>query len=245
MKCLLLCAGYGTRLYPLTKDRPKPLLPVGNIPLLQRTVDKIGEIEGLDRAYVVSNRRFAGQFEEWSSGYTPEGITLEVVDDGTMTNEDRLGAVGDMDYCIRQAKIDDDLLVLAGDNLILFDLGEFVRFGMEKGLAICLKDLKSLNLASLYGVVESDPDGRVIGFEEKPARPKSSLISIGAYFFRKEHVPLVARYITEGNVPDQTGNYIRWLHRQAPVFGYVIQGQWYDIGDLESYRQANKMFGVG
>jgi glucose-1-phosphate thymidylyltransferase len=246
MKSLVLCAGYATRLYPLTKERPKPLLPVGGIPLLQRIADRVGELPDCDRLYVVTNRRFAPHFREWQSEYRRTGgerVAIEVLDDGTVSNEDRLGAIGDMDFAIRQAGIEDDLLVLAGDNLFLFDLGELCRFARARGVGIALKDLKNRELARLYGVVETDRDGQVVRFEEKPALPASTLVSIGAYYYTRSHVPLVHEYLAEGNRPDQPGNYVAWLHRRVPVFGFVIPGQWYDIGDLDSYRKANEMFG--
>jgi len=248
MKCVVLCAGYATRLHPLTLDRPKPLLPVGGIPLLQRIADRVSEIKGCDRLYIVTNHRFAPNFREWEALYRGFGgarrMRVEVIDDGSTNNGDRLGAIGDIDYAIRNVKIDDDLLVLAGDNLLLFDLGELCRFGASKGVGIAVKDLKNRDLAKLYGVVEVDREGRVVAFEEKPANPKSALASIGAYYFCRDKVPLVGRYLSEGNKPDQPGNYVQWLYRQVPVFGFVIPGQWYDIGDLDSYRKANEMFGV-
>ncbi|HLG43199.1 MAG TPA: nucleotidyltransferase family protein [Planctomycetota bacterium] len=248
MKCLVLCAGYATRLYPLTKDRPKPLLPVGGIPLLQRIADRVSEIRGCDRLYVVTNHRFTPHFREWEGRYRSIGggkvAPVEVIDDGTTNNEDRLGAIGDVDYAIRTARIDDDLLVLAGDNLLLFDLAELCRFGASKGIGIALKDLKNRELAKLYGVVEVDRESRVVAFEEKPSHPKSSLASIGAYYFCRANVPLVRRYLLEGNKADQPGNYVQWLYRRVPVYGFVIPGQWYDIGDLDSYRKANEMFGI-
>lgn len=242
MKCVVLCAGYATRLHPLTKDRPKPLLPVGGIPLLERIVTKAAQVEGMDRIYVVTNHRFAPRFEDWAkeAGRFP----VEVIDDGTESNDDRLGAIGDLDFAVRRTGLDDELLVLAGDNLLLFDLDEFVRYARPRGAATCLKDLKNLSQASMYGVVQVDRQRIITGFEEKPARPKSSLISIGVYFFPRDRVRMIRTYLEEGHVPDQPGRYLQWLHKKIPVYGYVIEGQWFDIGDLDSYRRANEMLGT-
>lgn len=247
MKCLVLCAGYATRLYPLTKDRPKPLLPVGGIPLLQRIADRAAEIPGCDRLYVVTNHKFAPHFHDWLAVYKNAGggrVPIDILDDGTHSNEDRLGAVGDIDYAIRQAGIDEDLLVLAGDNLFLFDLGELCRFARTRGIGIALKDVKDRDLAKLYGVVATDREGRVIWFEEKPIAPSSTLVSIGAYYYPRASLSLIRTYLQDGNRADQPGNLVAWLYPRVPVYGFVVPGQWYDIGDLASYREANRMFGT-
>lgn len=243
MKALLLGAGYATRLYPLTKDRPKPLLPVGRKPMVEWILDRLIPVPGLDRVLVVTNARFTPHFEEWARAWRGE-VPVSVLNDGTTTNENRLGAVGDMQFSIRQGKIDDDLLVVAGDNLFEFDVREAVKLGKEKGgPVVCLKDLKDAGpLISQYSVVTLDGNRRITDFEEKPARPKSSLISICLYYFPRRTLPLIDRYLAEGNNKDQPGWYIQWLVRQVPTFGYVLDGMWFDIGDLDSYNKANALF---
>lgn len=248
MRCVILCAGYGTRLYPLTKDRPKSLLPVGGIPLLQRIVERVVECPDLNGIHVVSNRRFAGAFKTWAVEYTRmESLRtpIDVLDDGTTSNEDRLGAVGDLRFAIEQRDIREDLLILAGDNLLLFDLAGFCRFGRERGIATAVKDLKDVSRASLYGVVRLDRDGRVADFEEKPETPRSSLISIGVYYLTAPMLDRVGAYLDETGNRDQLGNFLQWLYPRDPVYGYVIRGQWFDIGDRESYERANRLFGTG
>jgi glucose-1-phosphate thymidylyltransferase len=241
----VLGAGYATRLYPLTRERPKPLLPIGGVPMLSRICDCVFEVDGLQRICLVTNHRFVRNYYNWLREY--EGrrsrrCPVEIFDDLTDSNDDRLGAIGDMQFVIRHAKIDDDLLVIAGDNLFDFPLGDFVAFGREKGSCIGLKDLGSKDLVSLYGQVELDDSGRVVEFEEKPPRPRSTLVSIGVYFFGKKHVPLIERYIEEGHNADRPGNYIQWLHKTIELYGYVIKGDWFDIGDIDSYNRANEIY---
>jgi glucose-1-phosphate thymidylyltransferase len=246
MKCIVLCAGYGVRLYPLTKDKPKPLLPVGGRPLLERILERILEVPEIDSIYIVSNHRFVSHFYYWLRDYQAAHkpkAKIDIFDDMTMSNDDRLGAIGDMQFVIQNGKIDDDLLVVAGDNLLMFDVREFVAFGRSKGAAIAVKDVKTRQLAKLYGVVTLDQEGRVTDFEEKPPSPTSTLISIGLYFFGKKHVGLVKQYIDEGHNQDQPGNYISWLHQQIPVYSCTIKGQWFDIGNIDQYNQANEAFG--
>lgn len=247
MKALFLCAGYGKRLYPLTRDRPKALLPLGGVPLLERLMDNALDCEQFDKLYIVTNHRFVQQIYSWLRDYESSRggpKPIEIFDDNTTTNENRLGAIGDIAFVIRNAKIDDDLMIVAGDNLILFDLGEVARAGREKRLMIAVKDIKNRDLARLYGVVTTDQSGRVIGFEEKPPSPSSSLISIGLYYLGREHLALVDRYLKEGHNRDAPGFFIQWLQEVACVYAYVIHQQWFDIGDIESYNEANRMFGA-
>ena len=242
MKALLLGAGYGTRLYPLTKNRPKPLLPIGRKPMVEWILDRLLPVPGLDGVAIVTNSVFAPAFEAWKKGYrgsTPVTIT----NDGTNTNENRLGAVGDIDFVLRESRIDDDLLVVAGDNLFEFDVARMVEFARSHGPTVCLKDLGNAGtLLSQYGIVTLDESSRITSLEEKPARPKSSLISICLYYFPRATLPLVRKYLAEGNNKDQPGWYIQWLVKQVPTFGYVIDGMWFDIGDIESYNRANEQF---
>jgi glucose-1-phosphate thymidylyltransferase len=243
MKCLLLGAGYATRLYPLTRERPKPLLPVGGVPILQRICDALTGVPGLDRIYVVTNHRFAAHYYNWLRELGATRIPIEIFDDMTMSNDDRLGAIGDMDFVIRHAKIDDELLVIAGDNLFEFDLADFTKFARDRrASAVAVKDLKSRERASLYGVVELDKKGRILDFEEKPPVPQSTHVAIGMYCFAKEHVPLIRHYLEEGHNKDQPGHYIAWLHKEVPVYGFPVKGDWYDIGDIDSYNQANELY---
>lgn len=241
MKALVLGAGYGTRLYPLTKDRPKPLLPVGGKPILERTIERLLAISDLDEIFIVSNHRFAENYEDWCREYRcPKPI--RVFDDGTQSNDDRLGAIGDIQFVLDRSKAKDDLLVVAGDNLIAFDLRDFWKFAKSHGAAIGLKDLGRKDLVSQYSAVTLDATGKVVDFEEKPPLPKGTLISIGVYAFPKKQLRLIKDYLDAGHNRDAPGYYMQWLYQQVDLYGFVIQGPWYDIGDIDSYKQANDLF---
>jgi glucose-1-phosphate thymidylyltransferase len=233
VKAILLAAGYATRLYPLTEQRPKVLLPVADRPMLDWIADKVDAVEAVDELHVVTNAKFARALERWASERNGRLATI-VHDDGTTSNEDRLGAIGDIRFVIEQTGLaGDDLLVVAGDNLFDFELADYVQFWREKGVAsaVALYDCGSLELATQYGVVTVDADGRIVGFVEKPPVPPSTLVATAAYLYHREHLPLLERYLAEGNSPDAPGNFVAWLYTRAPVYGYRVAGGWFDIGD--------------
>lgn len=236
MNALLLAAGYATRLRPLTENFPKPLLPVGDRAMADHILDRIREVPDLDSVHVVTNARFASHFEEWA-----RGRDVVVHDDGTSTDEDKLGAIGDIDFVIRRAGLaEDDLLVVAGDNLFDFSLADYVAWWRAKdGSAIAVYDVGDLELIKKYGVVEVDEDERVVSVVEKPAQPRSTLAAIATYVYAREHIPLVETYLAEGNSPDAPGNFIVWLHTRAPVYAYRFEGEWMDIGGHEELLEAD------
>jgi glucose-1-phosphate thymidylyltransferase len=189
---------------------------------------------------VVTNSRFAQDFQHWAM-FKP-GVTVH--DDGTTSNEDRLGAIGDVAFTLERAEIvDDDVLVIAGDNLFDYDLQDLVDFWRGKGVAsaVAIRDVGELRLARQYGVVELDEDDRVVAFEEKPADPTTTLCATATYIYHREHLPLVERYIAEGNPPDQSGSFFEWLRAREPVYGYWFTGAWLDIGDKEQLLLADNM----
>jgi glucose-1-phosphate thymidylyltransferase len=234
MKALVLAAGYATRLRPLTDTVPKQLLPVGGRPMVDWIVDKIREA-GIDDIHLVTNARFAALFEAWAK---PAGVIVH--DDGTTTNETRLGAIGDVRFVRDETGWDDDLLVIAGDNLFDYSLADFVRFAAEKGAsAVAVYDVGDRELATQYGVIDLDADNRVVGFVEKPAEPPTTLCATATYLYAREHAGLVDTYLGEGNPPDQPGHFIAWLHRREPVYGFRIPGGWYDIGDAAQLLEAD------
>jgi glucose-1-phosphate thymidylyltransferase len=236
MKALVLAAGYATRLRPLTDTWAKELLPVGGKPILSSIADSIATLDEVDEVHVVTNARKAPAFLEWA-----RGRNVTVHDDGTSTNEDRLGAIGDMQFVIDQAGIDDDLLVIAGDNLFEFDLTEFVSYWRSKGTAsaLAVRDVGTRELARQYGIVELGDDGRLLDFLEKPEEPPSTLAATATYLYHRSHVPLVRTYLDAGNPPDQPGRFVAWLHRLEPVFGWTFDAGWYDIGDHEQLLEAD------
>jgi len=245
MKVLILAAGYATRLYPLTLNKAKPLLTIGGKPILEYIFDNIKNVDDLREVYIVTNSKFAKDFSSWASKYKFHK-PVKVIDDGTTSDSDRLGAIGDMLFIINQAKIDDDLMVIAGDNLFNFELEPFVEFARKKNKAcVGVHDLANKSLLSRYGVLSLDENGKVIEFQEKPAVPKSSLISMGLYYFPKGKLSLIGEYIKSGQKPDQPGNYISWLSKKEDVYGFVFKVDWYDIGDPVSLKEATQKFEKG
>jgi glucose-1-phosphate thymidylyltransferase len=235
LKAVILAAGYATRLRPLTDDVPKMLLPLAGRPMLDYLLDKIREVEEIDALHLVTNARFAGAFRAWA----PDDVTVH--DDGTTSNEDRLGAIGDIAFTVERAGLEgDDLLVVAGDNLIGYSVPDYVAFWRDKeGSAIALYECPDPELIKQYGVVELDEDDRVLSFEEKPKRPVSNLAATAAYLYRAEEVALLDHYLGEGNSADAPGNYVAWLHTRAPVYGYRFTGEWLDIGDHSQLLEAD------
>jgi glucose-1-phosphate thymidylyltransferase len=238
MKALILAAGYATRLRPLTENRAKPLLPVAGRPMVDWTLDKLAEVRDVDEIHLVTNDRFAGDFERWSSG------RVRVHNDGTTTNEDRLGAIGDIVFVAdREEWEGEDVLVVAGDNLFDFSLAEYVEWWKQKdGSAIAVYEQPNPELVSQYSVVELDPDHRVMSFVEKPEKPESNLTAIATYVYHRAHLALLRAYIAEGNSPDQPGHFIAWLHTRAPVYGYRFGGEWLDIGDRTQLLEADNRY---
>ena len=239
MKAIVLAAGYATRLRPLTDTWAKELLPVGGTPILTSIVESIQTVADVDEVHVVTNAHKAPAFVEWA-----QGREVTVHDDGTSTNEDRLGAIGDMQFVIERAGIDDDLLVIAGDNLFEFDLSEFVRYWRSKGTAsaIAVRDVGTRELAQRYGIVDLAEDGRVLDFVEKPEDPPSTLAATATYLYHRAHVPLVRTYLDDGNPPDQPGRLVGWLYQREPVYGWAFDDGWYDIGDHEQLLEADNRF---
>jgi glucose-1-phosphate thymidylyltransferase len=241
VRAVILAAGYATRLYPLTQTIAKPLLPVGGRPMLDHVLDRIAEVDEVDGVHVVTNRKFADSFLAWADGH--EGrLPIHVHDDGTTSEDDRLGAIGDVQFVIDDAGLHDtDLLVVAGDNLFDFSLADLVEFwhGEGEASAIGLYDVGDLELVKQYGVVELDDDGRMVSMVEKPPDPRSTLAATATYLYHRAHVPLVRRYLDEGNSPDQPGRFIVWLHTRAPVYGYRFTGEWLDVGDRGQLLEAD------
>jgi glucose-1-phosphate thymidylyltransferase len=238
MNAIILAAGYATRLRPLTDTWAKELLPVGGRPIIDRIVDSLSAVDEIEAVHVVTNSRKADGFHAWA-----EGREVIVHDDGTTSNEDRLGAIGDMQFVIDRAGLDDDLLVIAGDNLFDFSLADYVAFWRGKdGSAIAVYEHPVRELVREYSVVELDQDDRVVGFEEKPEQPASNLISIATYIYHRAHLALLYAYLAEGNPPDQPGFFIAWLYSRAPVYGYRFSGEWLDIGDRTQLLEADNRY---
>jgi glucose-1-phosphate thymidylyltransferase len=241
MNALVLAAGYATRLRPLTDTTPKQLLPVGGRPMLDWIADKLDEIPALGELHLVTNARYAPDFAAWAQARG--GVSVH--DDGTTSNDDRLGAIGDIRFVLERTGLGgDDLFVIAGDNLLDASLADYVSWWRAKGAAsaLAVHDVDEPAVARHYGVVELADDERVVAFVEKPADPPSTLAATATYIFHREHVALVEPYLAEGNPPDQPGNFLAWLYRRRPVYGYVLPGDWYDIGTPDQLLEADNRF---
>jgi glucose-1-phosphate thymidylyltransferase len=244
VKALILAAGYATRLYPLTLDRPKALLPVGGKPMLDHLMEQLEQVEGLDEVYVVTNSKFAEAFREWAAGRS--GLPLRIIDDGTVDDDSKLGAIGDLDLTIREAELDDDLIVLAGDNLFSESVAPFPVFALGKGgPALGVYDVGDLDTIRRYSVIELDDDDRVTRLEEKPERPRSTLAGIALYFYPRSALRYVREYLEDGNNPDQPGRLVQWLYPRTAVYGWRVPGRWFDVGSKETLAEADRAFTGG
>lgn len=242
MKAIVLAAGYATRLYPLTKNRPKPLLEVAGKPILDHIVEKMEKVEEINEVIIVTNHKFTSHFEEWAkeASYTKK---LTVVNDGTMTNDTRLGAIGDIQFVLDQQKFKDDLMILAGDNLFDFELTDFAAYFKEVGTD-CITAYHEEDDGQLKraGIVELDVNAKVLSFEEKPSEPKSSYCVPAFYLYQKDTLPLFKQYLEEGNDPDAPGHFVPFLIEKKAVHAYLFEGERYDIGTVESYEKVKKIF---
>ena len=241
MKCVILAAGYATRLYPLTENFPKPLLEVAGKPILDWLIDDMASTGMVEEYIVISNHKFAHIFEEWAA--KKSDATIRVIDDGTTSNETRLGAVKDIQFAIEQLQLDDDLLVMAGDNLLDFSLGEFMRYGKEKN-ATCVMRYYEASEARLHktGVIEIDANDGILSFEEKPAQPKSHWCVPAFYYYTREDSLLIKKGIESGCGTDAPGSFIAWLSGQTKVYAWEMPGRRYDIGNLESYEEVKQNY---
>lgn len=244
MKALILAAGYAVRLYPLTRQYPKPLLRVDNKPIIDYIVDKLKVIDDIDEIIVVTNSKFISRFKKWAKRLNCTKA-ISVVDDLTSRSTDRRGAIGDIDFSIHKKRIKDDLLVIGGDNLFDGDLKSFLAFAKRNKAhpAIGVYDLKDLHQANKYGVVRLDKQNKIINFKEKPKIPKSTLVAMCLYYFPKTKLRLIGEYLrAKTDKFDATGFYIDWLRKKIPVYGFIFEGKWYDIGDRRFYSKAKENF---
>lgn len=238
MKCIILAAGYATRLYPLTENFPKPLLKVGEKAVLDWLVDDIAPL--IDEFAVISNHRFFSQFQEWASGREEK---IAVLDDGTENNETRLGAVKDIQFAVEKLNITDDCVVMAGDNVMDFSLQRFVRYAREKGTA-CVMCHEETRLEALRktAVVEFDENGLIQSYEEKPQEPKGNHAVPPFYYYRAADLSRIPEALGAGCGHDAPGSFAAWLSKQTDMHAYIMPGRRYDIGDMESYQFVREMY---
>jgi glucose-1-phosphate thymidylyltransferase len=245
MKVIILAAGYATRLYPLTLTTPKPLLPVAGRPMIDYVMDNLAPISGIDRIYVVTNAKFAAPFQQWADNYRAHKSPLDftVVNDGSTDDTNKLGAIGDINYVLTHEQVDDDIIVVAGDNLFSEKLGDFGRVCREKNAPVlALYDVGDLEQIKQYNAITVDAAGRITFFEEKPQNPTSTRTGIALYYYPKASLPLIRQYIAEGNNPDQPGRLVQWLYPRTPFYTWDVPGLWFDIGSKETLEEANRIF---
>ncbi len=245
MKVIILAAGYATRLYPLTLTRPKSLLPVAGKPMIDYVLDNMAGIGGIDRVCIVTNAKFASQFQEWADDYRSRKARLDftIINDGSTDENNKLGAIGDLHLVLEREKIDDDIIVVAADNLFSEPLTEFGRFCREKQAPVlAVYDVGSLEDIKKYNSITFDAGGKITFFEEKPKQPTSTVTGIALYYYPKSAVPLIKKYMADGNNPDQPGHLVQWMYQRTPVYVWHVSGLWYDIGSKETLEEANRIF---
>ncbi len=239
MKCIILCSGYATRLYPLTLDKPKPLLPIFGKPILNYLVENTSKIGDVDEIVVVSNEKFYNNFLEWKN-LNNFNKKIKVLNDGTLSNETRLGGIGDFWFALEKEKINDDILLLLGDNFFDFHLNEIIDFFKKtRKSMVGLYDIKDFEKSRNFGVVGLNGD-KIISYEEKPEKPKSTLVSTGIYIYPKEDLKKIQDYMKTDKPKEGPGYLIPYLMSFGDVYGFVFNGFWYDIGSKETYYEVNK-----
>jgi glucose-1-phosphate thymidylyltransferase len=243
LKAIVLAAGYATRLYPLTKDKPKALLDIGGRKMLDYLMDNISSAGCVDEVIIVTNHRFAGQFQDWAEQCLEYKMKISVVDDMTTDNDNRLGAIGDIQYAIEHTGIDDDLLVAASDNFFTFGLNEVMRDFRRHGRdTIMAKHLGDTEDCTRFAIAALDEDGRVIDLEEKPEHPKSDLAVFALYVYRRDTLPMFKQYLDEGNNPDSPGHFPEWLYKRREVRAHVFEGECVDIGTHEALSEIRRIY---
>ncbi|MBD3164868.1 NTP transferase domain-containing protein [Candidatus Woesearchaeota archaeon] len=241
IKSIILCAGYATRLYPLTKNNPKPLLEVNGRPIIEHIILKLGKIREIDEIYVVTNNKFFSHFLEWQAR-NKSGKKITIVNDRTKSNDDRLGSLGDIKYVVENMNVADDIMIIAGDNIFEFSLNPIVELHKEKNKpVVALYDVKDKELAKQYGIVSVNSENKIVDFREKPQEPKSTLSSTGIYIYPRESVLKLIEF-TKNNDADKAGNFLEWLYKNDDVYCHITEKKWFDIGTKEQLEKARNEF---
>ena len=243
MKCIILAAGYATRLYPLTENFPKPLLDVQGKSILKWLVEDVETVSQIDEIIVVSNHKFCEQFMTWKDTLKTR-LPITIIDDGSTTNDDRLGAVSDIGFAIEKCCIDDDILVMAGDNLLDFSIKGFVDFYNEKKAACVMRHYEpSVEKLRRTGVAIVDDNSKVLQMQEKPRNPRSNWAVPPFYIYPRRDLKYILESITsEACGTDSPGSFIAWFCQKAEIYAYLMPGNRYDIGNMESYEKIQSMY---
>ncbi len=242
MNALILAAGYATRLYPLTLNKAKPLLVVGGKPIIEWVVDNLQDVSDLETVYVVTNDKFAGDFQAWSERYQnrhPQ-FKFKIVNDGSKSDDDKLGAIGDINFVATCENLSQSsLLIVAGDNLFTESLEDFVVCAKGSEATVGVYDVGDREAIKKYGNVLIDDHGIISHLEEKPQKPRGTLAAIALYYYAPSVLSLLTTYLAAGNNPDQPGRFVQWLYTRKPVKTYQIKGKWLDIGSKETLEKAD------
>ena len=243
MKAIVLAGGHATRLWPITKNRAKPLLPLGKRPIIDFIID---DLSGLDEILISTNEKFAGDFGDYAEEFDRDNVRVVVEEQDS--EEEKPGTIGAILKILEQEGLDDDLLVIGGDNIFPFNLMDFVNFAEDQeGPANVVYDVEDFELASSFGIVDAE-DSKITGFEEKPEEPPSTLASTACYYFPENHVNLFQKYeqhFKKTDVPkeqylDEPGRLIEWAHKKVEMYAYSFKGDWHDVGTRKGYLQALK-----
>ena len=242
MNALILAAGYATRLYPLTLDKAKPLLLIGGKPIIEWVVDNLAGVPDLETVYVVTNDKFAADFQAWSEGYQgrhPE-FKFKIINDGSTSDEDKLGAIGDINFVVTRENLSQrSLLIVAGDNLFTESLANFVACALETEATVAVHDVGDAEAIKKYGNISVDAEGIITRFEEKPEKAQGTLAAVAVYYYSPAVLSLLTTYLAASNNPDQPGRFVQWLYTRKPINTFQIKGKWLDIGSKETLKNAD------
>lgn len=241
MKAIILAAGYATRLYPITKHTPKPLLDICGSPLIEYIINEVNSINDISDIYIVTNNIFYTHFVDWKNKFKCNK-NIEILNDKTNNNENRLGAIGDISLCIDEYCINEDVLIIAGDSLFDFKLIDFYnKFKLENKNSVCVKKIEDKEIIKTFAVAKIE-NNIIMDLVEKPDNPKSDIAVFATYIYKKDVLPLFKKYILEGNNKDAPGHFLEYLYKKKSVFAYEFKGNYYDIGTIESYNKAKDSF---
>ncbi len=246
MNLLILGAGYALRLYPLTKNTAKPLLEVAGRTMVEWVVYALADVADIKKTVLISNDRFAADYEEWIAGFDAPRPALrpQLINDGSTNPDDQIGAIGDLHLALRVGDLyDDDLIVIGGDNLFSDCQAPFVEFSCDKPASIATYDVGSPEVVKRFASMETDAEGRITNFIEKPENPTTTIAGTAFYFFQKETLRLIDDYIAEGNNPDNAGYLFQWLFPRIPTYAHAVSGHWFDVGTKEALTEAREVFG--
>ena len=245
MNVLILAAGYATRLYPLTLNKAKPLLEVAGKPIIEWVVDNLAGVPELEAIYIVTNDKFASDFQNWANGYRDRRgqFKFKIINDGSKSDDDKLGAIGDISLVLTRENLAlSALLIVAGDNLFSESLVDFVDYARKTDATVGVYDVGDIEAIKKYGNIDIDSERTITHFEEKPAKPRNTLAAIALYYYSPKVLALVPTYLAAGNNPDQPGRFVEWLYTRQAVKAFQIKGKWVDIGSKETLAEADKLF---